>query len=61
MDDLQYLYETVIRQEEFEQDKKDDEMFLQIISRRIIDKRRRNQLILTYFGENYDRENFGDC
>jgi len=61
MDDLQYLYETVIRQEEYEQDKKDDEMFLQIISRRIIDKRRRNQLILTYFGENYDRENFGDC
>ena len=61
MDDLQYLYETVIRQEEFEQDKKDDEMFLQIISRRIIDKRRRNQLILTYFGDNYDRENFGDC
>ena len=61
MDDLQYLYETVIRQEEYEQDKKDDEMFLQIISRRIIDKRRRNQLILTYFGDNYDRENFGDC
>jgi len=61
MDDLQYLYETVIRQEEFEQDKKDDEMFLQIISRRIVDKRRRNQLILTYFGDNYDRENFGDC
>jgi hypothetical protein len=61
MDDLQYLYETVIRQEEFERDKKDDEMFLQIISRRIIDKRRRNQLILTYFGDNYDRENFGDC
>lgn len=61
MDDLQYLYETVIRQEEFEQDKKDDEMFLQIISRRIIDKRRRRELILTYFGDNYDRENFGDC
>ena len=61
MDDLQYLYETVVRQEEYEQDKKDDEMFLQIISRRIIDKRRRNQLILTYFGDNYDRENFGDC
>jgi len=61
MDDLQYLYETVVRQEEYEQDKKDDEMFLQIIKRRIVDKRRRNQLILTYFGENYDRENFGDC
>jgi len=61
MDDLQYLYETVIRQEEFEQDKKDDEMFLTIIKRRIVDKRRRNQLILTYFGDNYDRENFGDC
>jgi len=61
MDDLQYLYETVIRQEEFEQDKKDDEMFLQIISRRIVDKRRRRELILTYFGDNYDRENFGDC
>jgi len=61
MDDLQYLYETVVREEEYEQDKKDDEMFLQIISRRIVDKRRRNQLILTYFGDNYDRENFGDC
>ena len=61
MDDLQYLYETVIRQEEYEQDKKDDEMFLSIIKRRIVDKRRRNQLILTYFGDNYDRENFGDC
>ena len=61
MDDLQYLYETVIREEEYEQDTKDDEMFLQIIKRRIVDKRRRNQLILTYLGDNYDRENFGDC
>ena len=61
MDDLQYLYETVVRQEEYEQDKKDDEMFLQIIKRQIVDKRRRRELILTYFGENYDRENFGDC
>ena len=61
MDDLQYLYETVIREEEYEQDTKDDEMFLQIIKRRIVDKRRRNQLILTYLGDNYDREHFGDC
>jgi len=61
MDDLQYLYETVVRKEEYEQDKQDDEMFLSIIKRRIVDKRRRNQLILTYFGEDYDRENFGDC
>ena len=61
MDDLQYLYETVIREEEYEQDKKDDEMFLSIIKRRIVDTRRRNQLILPYFGDNYDRENFGDC
>ena len=61
MDDLQYLYETVVREEEYEQDKQDDEMFLSIIKRRIVDKRRRNQLILTYFGEDYDRENFGDC
>jgi hypothetical protein len=61
MDDLQYLYETVIREEEYEQDQKDDAEFLAIIKRRIVDKRRRRELILTYFGEDYDRENFGDC
>jgi hypothetical protein len=61
MDDLQYLYETVVRQEEYEQDQKDDAEFLAIIKRRIVDKRRRRELILTYFGEDYDRENFGDC
>jgi len=61
MDDLQYLYETVVRQQEYEQDRKDDAEFLAIIKRRIVDKRRRKQLILNYFGENYDRENFGDC
>ena len=61
MDNLQYLYETVIREEEYEQDQKDDAEFLAIIKRRIVDKRRRRELILTYFGEDYDRENFGDC
>ena len=61
MDDLQYLYETVVRQKEYEQDRKDDAEFLAIIKRRIVDKRRRKQLILNYFGEDYDRENFGDC
>jgi len=61
MDNLQHLYETVIREEEYEQDQKDDAEFLAIIKRRIVDKRRRRELILTYFGEDYDRENFGDC
>lgn len=61
MDNLQYLYETVVRQQEYEQDKKDDAEFLAIIKRRITDKRRRNQLILTYFGDNNGTENFGDC
>ena len=61
MDDNQELYETVLREQQYEQDRKDDAAFLSIIKRRITDKRRRNQLILTYFGEDYDRENFGDC
>lgn len=60
MDDLQYLFETVNRQQEFEKDK-DDAEFLAIIKRRVVDKRRRRELILNYFGENHDRENFGDC
>ena len=60
MDDLHYLYETVIREEEYERDK-DDAEFLAIIRRQITDKRRRRQLILEYFGDRYDRENFGDC
>jgi len=60
MDDLHYLYETVIREEEYERDK-DDAEFLAIIKRQITDKRRRRQLILEYFGDRYDRENFGDC
>ena len=61
MDNGQEYYETVSRQEEYEQDQKDDVHFLYIVNRRIKDKRRRKQLLLTYFGENYDRENFGDC
>ena len=60
MDDLQYLYETVIREEEYGRDK-DDAEFLAIIRRQITDKRRRRSLILEYFGDRYDRENFGDC
>lgn len=60
MDDLHYLYETVIRQEEYERDK-DDAEFLAIIRRQITDKRRRRSLMLEYFGDRYDRENFGDC
>jgi len=60
MSDHEY-YETVSRQEEYEQDQKDDVHFLYIVNRRIKDKRRRKQLLLTYFGDNYDRENFGDC
>jgi len=61
LDDGQEYYETVEREEEYEQDQRDDVAFLYIINRRIRDKRRRQQLLLTYFGEDYDRENFGDC
>ena len=62
LDDGQEYYETVIRQEEYNQEaRKDTIMFLDIISRRVTDKRRRVALILNYFGEDYDRENFGDC
>ena len=62
LDDSQEYYETVIRQEEYNADaRKDANMFLDIISRRVTDKRRRVALILNYFGEDYDRENFGDC
>ena len=61
LDDGQEYYETVEREEEDEQDQRDEVAFLYIINRRIRDKRRRQQLLLTYFGENYDRENFGDC
>jgi len=61
LDDGQEYYETVEREEEYEQDQRDDVAFLYIINRRIRDKRRRKQLLLTYFGEEYDRENFGDC
>lgn len=62
LDDGQEYYETVIRQEEYNADaRKDANMFLDIISRRVTDKRRRVALILNYFGEDYDRENFGDC
>jgi len=63
----QELYETVIRQEEYEEDMKrrnkemDDFEFLSIINRRIKDKRRRNLLLTTYFGDDYDGQNFGDC
>lgn len=61
------LYETVIRQEEYEEDmkKRDKEMddfeFLSIINRRVKDKRRRKLLLQTYFGDDYDGQNFGDC
>jgi len=62
LDDGQEYYETVLRQEEYNQEsRKDTIMFLDIISRRVTDKRRRVALILNYFGEDYDRENFGDC
>ena len=64
MDDYQEYYETVMREEEWEADQKTDNMmFLDIIARRVKDKRRRVQLILTYFGESNGRteENFGDC
>ena len=51
-----------MREEEYNEDKqKDNMMFLDIIARRVKDKRRRIALILNYFGEDYDRENFGDC
>lgn len=56
----QLLYETVVRQEEYEKEK-DDVAFIEIIKRRIVDKRRRQQLLLTYFGDNYGEQNFGDC
>jgi len=62
LDDGQEYYETVLRKEEYNQEiRKDTIMFLDIISRRVKDKRRRVALILNYFGEDYDRENFGDC
>jgi hypothetical protein len=62
LDDGQEYYETVLRQEEYNHEaRKDANMFLDIISRRVTDKRRRVALILNYFGEEYDRENFGDC
>ena len=64
MDDYEEYYHTVMREEEYNEDKqKDNMMFLDIIARRVKDKRRRVQLILTYFGETNGRteENFGDC
>jgi len=64
MDDYEEYYHTVMREEEYNEDKqKDNMMFLDIIARRVKDKRRRVQLILTYFGESNGRtdENFGDC
>lgn len=61
-DNEQEYYETVLRQEEYNVDaRKDANMFIELINRRVKDKRRRVALILNYFGENYDRENFGDC
>lgn len=66
-DEYQEFYETVMREEEFLNDIKqrekemDDFEFLAIIKRQIVDKRRRKLLLKTYFGEHYDRENFGDC
>ena len=64
MDDYQEYYETVMREEEWEADQqKDNMMLLDIIARRVKDKRRRVALILTYFGDTNGRtdENFGDC
>ena len=62
MDDYEEYYHTVMREEEYNEDKqKDNMMFLDIIARRVKDKRRRVALIMNYFGEDYDRENFGDC
>ena len=61
-DNEQEYYETVIRQEEYNVDVRNDaNMFIELINRRVKDKRRRVALILNYFGESYDRENFGDC
>ena len=61
-DNEQEYYETVLRQEEYNVDvRKDANLFIELINRRVTDKRRRVALILNYFGENYDRENFGDC
>lgn len=57
----QQMYETVLREEEYQDEQKDNMHFLDIISRRVTDKRRRRALILNYFGGEYDRENFGDC
>lgn len=62
LDDGQEYYETVLRKEEYNQDvRKDANTFIELINRRVKDKRRRVALILNYFGEDYDRENFGDC
>jgi hypothetical protein len=62
LDDGQEYYETVLRKEEYNQDvRKDANTFMELINRRVKDKRRRVALILNYFGEDYDRENFGDC
>ena len=62
LDDGQEYYETVIRQEEYNVDARNDaNLFMELINRRVKDKRRRVALILNYFGEDYDRENFGDC
>lgn len=61
-DNEQEYYETVLRQEEYNVDvRKDANLFMELINRRVTDKRRRVALILNYFGEDYDRENFGDC
>lgn len=56
----QLLYETVVRQEEYEKSK-DDLEFIAIIQRRIADKLIRRQLYKTYFGDNNGNENLGDC
>ncbi len=62
LDDGQEYYETVLRKEEYNKDvRKDANTFIELINRRVKDKRRRVALILNYFGEDYDRENFGDC
>lgn len=62
LDDGQEYYETVIRREEYNVDARNDaNLFIELINRRVKDKRRRVALILNYFGEDYDRENFGDC
>jgi len=62
LDDGQEYYETVLRKEEYNIDARNDaNLFMELINRRVKDKRRRVALILNYFGEDYDRENFGDC